>query len=246
MVVPSVDDGNGGKANITFYLTVTNVNDPPLITSNDVNATSEGAIYHVVYTAKDPDPTKDTLTWGLKTNALWLVLDPATGFLQGMPTHEDVGSYWANISVIDGNGGSDSSNFTLKVTAVDHAPRILTAPLATATEDAAYWVQFIAYDADPEDALGWGAATNATWLGMNSTTGILSGTPALADVGHYWVNVSVTDGHGGSDSRNFTLTVVKLNHAPVIRTESLPTAVVNVAYSLNLLGTDVDGNALTW
>jgi len=241
-----VDDGNGGKANYTYYLTVKNVNDPPVITSSDVTTASEGAPYHVVYAATDIDPTRDVLTWGLKTDASWLALDPSTGLLQGTPAHDDVGGYWANVTVSDGNGGTDSSNFTLAVGAVDHAPRILTAPVATATEGSPYWVQYVAYDQDPEDTLAWAMATNADWPDMNATTGVLSGTPSLADVGASWVNISVNDGRGGSDWKNFTLTVKKLNHAPVITTASIPTAVVNVGYSVDLVATDIDADALTW
>jgi urocanate hydratase len=37
--------------------------------------------------------------------------------------------------------------------------------------------------------------TNGTWLKINSSTGVLNGTPNNLHVGWYWVNVTVDDGN---------------------------------------------------
>ena len=52
----------------------------------------------------------------MKTNTSdWLSLDHITGWLTGIPSVNDIGTYWINISVTDGESGSDYQNFTLKV-----------------------------------------------------------------------------------------------------------------------------------
>lgn len=57
----------------------------------------------------------DCLTWSLTTDASFLTIDPLTGNLTGTPQLGDEGTYWVNVSVSDGNGGVDWSNFTLTV-----------------------------------------------------------------------------------------------------------------------------------
>jgi hypothetical protein len=49
--------------------------------------------------------------------------------------------------------------------------------------------------------------TDAAWLSIDSTTGVLSGTPPLGSAGPYSVRVTVTDIYDGSDFHDFTLTV---------------------------------------
>jgi hypothetical protein len=75
-----------------------------------------------MYGAIDIDPTNDTMTWTLDTNASWLSFDPATSYLSGTPTNDDVGIYFVNMTVSDGNGGVDWSYFILTVENVNDAP----------------------------------------------------------------------------------------------------------------------------
>ena len=70
-----------------------------------------------------------------------------------------------------------------------------------------YLVDYDAVDPDVGDVLTWGLVTDAGFLGIDSSSGVLSGTPLNVDIGTYFVNVSVSDGNGGVDFSNFTLTV---------------------------------------
>ena len=70
----------------------------------------------------DEDPTGDTMTWTLSTNAGFLSIGPATGQLKGVPDDADVGARWVNVSVSDGKGGSDFTNFTLTVQNINDSP----------------------------------------------------------------------------------------------------------------------------
>ncbi|MCK5559258.1 MAG: hypothetical protein KAJ51_01645, partial [Thermoplasmata archaeon] len=66
-----------------------------------------------------------------------------------------------------------------------------------------------------------------------------SGSPTLAHVGWYWVNVTVGDGEGGFDSHNFTLTVyATANQPPDITTEDDINAVVGEIYTVDYEATD--------
>jgi len=66
----------------------------------------EGMDYIVDYDSSD-DSQRTVVTWHMTTNALWVHMDPITGILSGRPQEGDVGSYFVEVSVDDGNGGSD-------------------------------------------------------------------------------------------------------------------------------------------
>lgn len=86
-------------------------------------------------------------------------------------------------------------------------PRIMTTNLLGAQEGELYYVDYYAEDLEDEDNLIWLLSSNASWLGIDSDNGILSGTPTSSDKGTCWVNISVNDGYGGFDWTNFTIVV---------------------------------------
>ena len=145
----------------------------------------------------------------------WLSLDPLTCILSGTPSNAQVGDNMVDVSVNDGHGASASGSILLTVQNVNDPPTIMTTGLPPAVEDSPYSALCQAVDIDPtRDALGWQLATDAAWLTINGTGGQLSGTPGDRDPGNFWANVTVEDGNGGRDSRNFTLGVSNVNDAP--------------------------------
>jgi hypothetical protein len=247
----TVEDPNGLTDFTNFTITVLNTNDAPVITTIDVETTNEDELYSVDYDATDIDPTNDTLTWSLWTNAGWLNIDAGTGVLSGTPDNSDVGSYWVEVTVDDGNDGNHSTNFTLTVNNVNDDPTIISPlpPHADAVEDTLYYLDFEADDIDlPGDTLTWHLTTDAGWLAIDDVTGNISGTPTNDDVGDSWVNISVDDGNLGSDWQNFTLTVTNVNDDPVITTTDVTTATAGELYSVDYEATDIDpaGDTLTW
>ncbi len=237
----TISDGASGWDTAMVTITVTGVNDAPAITTADITTTVVNTLYSVDYSASDPED--DTLAWALTTNAAWLGINVTTGVLYGTPTA--TGTFWVNISVHDTFPASDWSNFTLTVTDPNNSPIITTSNVLSAYVGTAYSVDYAATDADG-DTLTWSLTTDAAWLGINAATGMLSGTPLLANVGTFSVNVSVSDGRGGTDFTVFTLTVINNNQAPVIITNNVPTGKVNVLYSVDYNATDADGDTLTW
>jgi hypothetical protein len=123
---------------------------------------------------------------------------PQREFLFGIP-----GSYVVTLTVANILGNTETDTMTVTVNALNEPPIIITADVTDAVEGAAYSVDYDAIDIDG-DVLTWAVATNATWLGINTTTGVLNGTPII---GIFYLNVSASDGNGGSDFTNFTLSV---------------------------------------
>ncbi|MBN1391119.1 MAG: right-handed parallel beta-helix repeat-containing protein [Candidatus Thermoplasmatota archaeon] len=169
-----------------------------------------GKDYMVQYTALYSGDRLDNITWNFNTDAGWLSF---TGehVLEGRPSQSDTGSYWANISVTDGVL-SDFTNFTVKVTEVNIRPRITTANKTSVDQWQRYRVD---YDAvDDGDYLEWRLVTEASFLSIDSQTGVLSGVPGLNDVGTFFVNVSVNDGELW-DEAIFYLRVKDVNDPPM-------------------------------
>ncbi len=240
----SVDDGDSGFAFTNYTLIVLNVNDRPEITTVDVTTTNSNILYTVDYNATDIDSPLSQLSWSLTTNATWLDIDATTGVLSGTPTDADAGWFNVNVTVNDGDGSQDWQDFILTVIysggIINQPPLITTTDVVSATVNEMYYVDYDATDDRTSlDLLTWQLNTDASWLSLATSTGILSGTPAIGDVGAYWVNVSVGDGEGGFDSHNFTLTVYsEANNPPEITTEDDINAVVGELYSVDYEAND--------
>jgi len=168
-------------------LKVIDVNDWPIINNSDIETTYEDELYEVDYNASDIDSVIDDQTWLLNTNAsYWLDINLTTGIVQGTPDNDDVGEYWINVSVSDGEGGLDFTNFTLTVLNINDPPEIITQDVLISNIFDFYNVDYNATDIDSEISdQTWSLRTNATWLTFEPETGIIKGTPILSDLGWY-------------------------------------------------------------
>jgi len=214
-----VHDGNGGFDGRNFTITVlAPTNHPPQIFGADITYTLVNQFYNNTYNATDLD--QDQLIWGLQTNAAWLHLG-ITGpsywnYIYGTPN--TTGVFGVHISVSDGNGGVVWRNFTITVhTPQNSPPSIYGVNLLHAHVNQLYNNSYNATDPDG-DPLVWTLYTNAWWLslGIPGTTSwnYIHGTPSPNALGNWWVHLWVSDGNGGSDSRNFTITVYNQTNAP--------------------------------
>ncbi len=108
-----IHDGNGGFDNATVTITITGVNDLPVMTNGFSESTfNTGSNFSMNFTATDAD-TNDTLTWTLTSGSSWMYIDPVTGEFTGNPGETDAGYYNVSVSVSDGNGGIAYNNATL-------------------------------------------------------------------------------------------------------------------------------------
>jgi VCBS repeat-containing protein len=117
-------------------------------------------------------------------------------------------------TVIDGLNSRDIGAVRIEVEGVNDLPKIVTDSSTKAKEDELYEVEYEALDPDDRD-LRWTMTTNAPFLSMAESTGILSGIPENDDVGTWDVQISVFDGKG-HDSIIFKLTVFDENDPPVL------------------------------
>lgn len=166
------------------------VNAAPTFTSTNVTNIDEDSAYEYTVTASDSDG--DTLTLAAGTVPNWLTFDAATGVLSGTPLRDDVGDHAVSITVSDGTDTATLS-FTITVSLVNSAPMVSSTAITSADQDSAYAYTLTATDSDG-DALTFSATTLPSWLMFDANSGVLSGTPAEADVGDHDVVLSVSDG----------------------------------------------------
>jgi len=101
--------GRTGKYGFTLIV----INSAPEITTGDITEIVSGNMYYNDYDSTDDG--QGTITWSMETNVTWLNTISFSGVLISIPSNDDAGTYWINISVDDGNDGTDSTNFTLEV-----------------------------------------------------------------------------------------------------------------------------------
>jgi hypothetical protein len=79
-----------------------------------------------------------------------------------------------------------------------------------------------------------------SWLDLNETTGVLSGTPTNDDVGDHTVNISLDDGNGAIVEWEFNITVNNTNDLPTITSTPLLEAEEFVQYNYQVVVADDD------
>ena len=88
-------------------------------------------------------------------------------------------------------------------------------------------------------------------MSIHPTSGVITWVPGTeaADLS-FEQTVTVLDGRGGSDSKTFTVTVLRdpvgVNQAPVIGSNPITSGFVDFTYEYTVTATDPDGDALTY
>jgi hypothetical protein len=228
------NDGNGGTVTDTFAIVIANTNDAPTLANSiaDQNAT-ENTAFNFAFAANtfndqdvgDVFAYSAQLTGGAALPA-WLSFDSATRTFSGTPTGADVGSVSIDVIASDGHGGTITDTFTLVVTnqPANAAPTLQNSIAdQTASEDSPFGFTIPAntfVDAEG-DALNYsvqlsGGGALPSWLSFDVATRTFSGTPGNDDVGAISVQVTVSDGNGGTANDTFVINVTNTNDAPVV------------------------------
>jgi len=250
----AVTDGEASASLAAFDLEVVNVNDAPVISGTPAAAVLEDTAYSFTPAAADSDqPYGDSLTFSVANQPSWADFDPATGALSGTPTNADVGTTSGIvITVTDGIASASLVEFNLEVVNVNDSPSISGIPANLVDEDIPY--SFIPTVGDDDlvhgDVLTFSVVNQPAWADFDPATGVLSGTPANADVGTTsGIVITVSDGSVSASLAAFDLEVVNVNDAP--RISGIPASLVDEdnPYSfIPMVGDDdlVYGDVLTF
>jgi hypothetical protein len=227
-VTVRVRDQAGATANQNYTLTVSWQNEPPVITAIPDQIVAEGTAFPPLSLdnyVQDPDHQDRQLIWTYNGNsALTVTIDTARVARVAVPNQNWNGEEAIIFTVTDPGGLFDRDTVIYRVTPVNDAPRITSVPLTLAVVDSLYRYPVVATDPDAGDVLTFSLPTAPGFLSINSSSGVVTGTPTTSDTGSYPVTVRVRDQAGATANQNYTLTVSWQNEPPVIT--SIPDQIV--------------------
>ncbi|MBB1424745.1 tandem-95 repeat protein, partial [Pseudoalteromonas sp. SG43-7] len=239
------NDGSVDSAPAVITVTVSSVNDVPVISGSPTVSVSEKITYSFAPTATDTEG--DNLTFSISNKPSWLSFDSSTGLLSGTAVNSDVGVY-SNIvlSVSDGMGTASLPAFNLTVINVNDAPTIGGVPALNVDQDTPYSFTPTASDIDG-DSLTFSISNKPSWANFDSSTGQLSGMPSNDDVGvNNNIIISVSDGAITTALSSFNLTVKNVNDAPTISGTPNTTVSEDSQYQFTPSVRDIDGDSLSF
>jgi hypothetical protein len=229
------------------------VNRAPEVSGVPAATAKVGTAYSFVPTATDAD--NDFLEFSVTNKPTWAVFSDETGALTGTPAAGNVGqSDDISIAVTDGTEQRVIGPFRITVDAADKpvsasnaAPTISGTAPGAIDVGAAYNFRPAAADADG-DALTFSVSNRPSWASFSTSTGALTGTPAITNVASYAnIVISVNDGKVTTSLAAFAIQVKGPNNMPPVVSGSPMTAIKAAqAYSFQPSATDANGDKLTW
>lgn len=234
-----LSDGSNTVTPVNGTITITAVNDAPTITSQALVLATEDTAYAYQLAVTDADKD-ETYKFSASILPSWLSINTSTGLLVGTPSNNDVGEHNVSIKVTDSAGASDIQIFTITVANVNDKPVITSTPDTVAVEEQLYNYTVSATDIDAGDTLSYTVLGLPSWLSFNEATRSFKGTPTNDDVGSYKITVVVMDMSEEEARQSFTLTVSKVNDAPVFSSTPITTAIEDSIYNYTVSATDVD------
>ncbi len=179
-------------------------------TGNTVTVTNPGSQTGTVGTAASLQITAtdsasgQTLTYSATGLPTGLSINSSTGLISGTPT--TAGTYSVTVTAKDTTGATGSASFTWAInTATGNTVTVTNPGSQTGTVGTAASLQITATDSASGQTLTYSATGLPTGLSINSSTGLISGTPTTA--GTYSVTVTAKDTTGATGSASFSWTI---------------------------------------
>jgi RHS repeat-associated protein len=237
-----VNDGTSNSTPAAVTLTIQPVNDAPFADDQPVT-TDEDTAATITLTGSDVE--NDALT-------LAVVVQPAHGTLTPgsepstfnyQPSTNYSGPDSFTFVANDSQTNSPTATISITVNPLNDAPTAIPATVNT-SEDASVAVTLAGADVDG-DTLTFTVATGPAHGSLSGTAPNLIYTPAPNYFGSDQFNFTANDGTTNSQPAVVGISVATANDAPVVNPQSLVTD-ENIAISITLTGSDVDGDALIY
>jgi len=125
---------------------------------------------------------------------------------------EDRGVHYVTV---DANDGQAFSSQTVQISVLNNAPQFISQPLTSVSVCSVYSYLPVVFDKD-NDSLSFSATSLEPGMSISPVTGQIIKVQTAGDAGTYPIQLSVTDGYGGTDFQPFTLTVLQTSWTQVI------------------------------
>lgn len=241
-----VSDGKSGETVQTFALNVVTdaPNNAPVITSKPREVAVLNRPY--VYQVNAFDVNGDPLTFTLNAPPSGLTVNEV-GLIIWTPTAQQFGSNSISLQVSDGRGGTAVQNFAIQVGSQgsNQAPTITSIPQFGGAANREYQYNTIASDPDG-DPIQWSLKDSPIGMSINSQSGAIRWTPALAQIGIHEITVQALDSFGGVATQTFEVTVRGINTPPIITSTPKTQAFTGRDYTYTINAKDADNDPLTF
>ena len=241
-------DGNARPQNIIYDIGALEyvsgqTNNSPVLNLIGNKTAAENSVLTFTLSATDADG--DTLTYSASGLPVGASFNAATHVFSWTPTYTQAGSYNVTFSVNDGNSGTASETITITVSNVNRDPVLGAIGSKSVVENSNLTFTLSATDPDG-DTLTYSASNLPTGAAFNTSTGVFSWTPGLAQAGSYpGVRFTVTDGNL-SDSEDIAITVTNTNTPPVLAPIGAKSIAEGAVLTFTLSASDADGDSLTY
>lgn len=133
--------------------------------------------------------------------------------------------------------------YVLDTTSLNNPPALNPVPDQVAYSNTPLKYQTNGYDVDKQ-TITYKLSNNPSWMSI-SATGLISGTPAMADTGSSTVIVAVSDPAGLSVSDTFVVKVYK-NYSPKLGAVKDTSAIATNRFEMTVTATDADKDSLAF
>ena len=244
-------DADGASSVSTVTITISSVNDAPVVDSNiDDQTNLDSDTVSVDVSSHFSDIEGDTLTFTANGLPPGLMIDSVTGEITGTLDADasQPGTYSVSVIANDGNGGSVTETFVWTVT--NPVPVALDDNFAT-DEDVSFSGSVTGNDSDADaDTLVYNQTSdpaNGTVVWSNDGTFVY--TPNSDFAGTDTFTYELVDSDGAVSQAVVTIVVAEINDAPVVDT-ALPDRSNfdsdNVSIDISSNFSDIDGDILTY
>jgi hypothetical protein len=232
----TANDGELNSIVRTRNITVTSVNDCPVISGHATLSTPEEdtiwiMLEYLTFTDEDDAPGSHSLTVASGSNYTFSgnIVTPAPDF---------EGTLNVNVKLSDSKCTVDYV-LPVTVTGINDAPRFNFASLPTdAYEQQTYLLKIRAFDPDAGDVVSYSVTQKPAWLNVISDT-ILTGVPDFTNLGPNPVTIRISDGEVNVDT-SFIITVHTTNYIPHITSTPATSVNEDELYIYNIVVVDTN------
>jgi len=163
-----------------------------------------------------------------------LAVSPSTGVIQGTPN--TAGTFTATLVGINANGTGAMRSLTITIIPPATAPVIGGSLAVNAQAGTAFSYQIVASN----NPTSYGALDGPVWLGINTATGVLGGTPT--GPGTFALRLTASNSGGTSNEAQLLLTVFAAPNTPVVNSTNSASGRVGDAFSYQITATNTPTN----
>lgn len=236
-IVVSASNGFSSSSLPPFNLTVIDVNDPPVISSQPAELSADRYVYQVI--AEDPDKN-DVLIYSLTQAPTGMTIS-STGLIEWQPIP---GSYNVTVRVTDNGNLSAIQSFIITPASGKNQPFFSSVPTTDIKQNDTY-TYLAKVTAMPGD-VSFKIERGPRNMSVGIKTGLIEWIPTNQEIGQHPISIIAFNASGISIRQEFLLTVINRNDAPLVTSTPPTSAQADNPFQYKIVATDPDNDALAY